>query len=138
MRGERRQLKSMDKLKQVYLDANAVLRYVLHDIDDQHDIVLKSVRTEYCVVPLEVMTEVAFVLEGVYGVPREEMVKLFRKLSQEVVISNTDVFLRALEVFDKSPKLDFVDCLMYGYKIARGADVLTFDKKLNKKLNSEG
>ena len=64
----------MDKFKQVYLDANAVLRYVLHDIDDQYDIVLKSVRTEYCVAPLEVMTEVAFVLEGVYGVPREEMV----------------------------------------------------------------
>lgn len=67
--------------------------------------------------------------------PREKAVESFRKLSGDVVVLNADVFLRALEIYDKSPKLDMVDCLMYGYKLMRGADVLTFDKKLKKRLD---
>ena len=47
---------------------------------------------------------------------------------------NADVFLRALEIFDKTPKLDFVDCLLYGYKAERGVTVITFDKRLRKRL----
>lgn len=40
-----------------------------------------------------------------------------------------------LEVFDKTPKLDFVDCLLYGYQFERGTHVITFDQKLIKQLN---
>ena len=43
----------MDKLKQVYLDANAVLRYLLQDIDEQYRIVYAAVNEKYCVVSLQ-------------------------------------------------------------------------------------
>lgn len=36
--------------------------------------------------------------------------------------------LRSLELFDKTPKLDFVDCLLYGYKMEKNIDIITFDK----------
>mgnify|MGYP002867350495 CR=1 FL=1 len=64
----------MNKSNYVYLDANAVLRYVLEDIEDQHELVKDTIKTEYCVIPLEVITEVAFVLDGVYGVPDRKSV----------------------------------------------------------------
>ena len=47
---------------------------------------------------------------------------------------NDDVLLRALEIFDDVPKLDFVDCLLYGYSVAKDENVFTFDKELDKKI----
>ncbi|MBP3295701.1 MAG: PIN domain-containing protein [Lachnospiraceae bacterium] len=119
----------------VYLDANAILRYVLKDNEEQFNIVKECVNQCCCVAPLEVMAEVAYVLEGVYSVPRNIMIRLFRKLACEVWIINQDVLFRALEIYDDIPKLDFVDCLMYGYHVARNADVLTYDKKMMKRIN---
>lgn len=55
---------------------------------------------------------------------------------KNVVILNADVLLRALEIFDKTPKLDFVDCLLYGYRREKGIDIITFDRKLQKRLES--
>ncbi len=116
------------------LDANAVLRFLLQDIEEQFQQVKNAVRMGKCYVTLEVMAEVCYVLEGLYQVSRKDIVDNFRRLNFDVVILNADVFLRALEIFDEPPKLDFVDCLLYGYEMERGVDVITFDKKLKKKL----
>ena len=56
----------------------------------------------------------------------------------DMIILNVDILLRGLEIFDKSPKLDFVDCLLYGYKMEKGVGVITFDKKLQKRLEMIG
>lgn len=85
---------------------------------------------------LEVMAEVCYVLEGLYQVSRKDIAENFRKMNFDVTILNVDVFLRALEIFDKPPKLDFVDCLLYGYKMERGIDIVTFDKQLQKQLRN--
>ena len=116
------------------LDANAVLRFVLQDNEEQYQQVKDVIRTEKCYVTLEVMAEVCYVLEGLYQVTREDIIENFRKLNFDVVILDADVFLRALEIFGGMPKLDFVDCLLYGYKKERGIDIFTFDKKLKKRL----
>lgn len=116
------------------LDANAVLRFLLQDIEEQFQEVRAVVKRDRCYVTLEVMAEVCYVLEGLYQVSREDIVNNFRKLNFDVTILNVDVFLRALEIFDKPPKLDFVDCLLYGYKMERGIDIVTFDKQLMKQL----
>ena len=62
----------------------------------------------------------------------------FRKLNFDVTILNANVFLRFLKLFDKTPKLDFVDCLLRGYKMKRNIDIVTFDKKLKKRLDEFG
>ena len=117
------------------LDANAVLRFLLQDVEEQFQQVNAVVRAEKCYVTLEVIAEVCYVLEGLYQVSREDIISNFRKLNHDVVILNADVFFRALEIFDKTPKLDFVDCLLYGYQFERGTHVITFDQKLIKRLN---
>lgn len=118
------------------LDANAVLRFLLQDIEEQFQEVRAVVKRDRCYVTLEVMAEVCYVLEGLYQVSREDIVDNFRKLNFDVTILNVDVFLRALEIFNKPPKLDFVDCLLYGYKMERGVDIVTFDKQLMKQLGN--
>ncbi len=92
------------------LDANAVLRFLLQDNEEQFQYVKKVIRNENCYVTLEVLAEVCYVLEGLYQVLREDIISNFRKLNNDVVILNADVLFRALEIFDKAPKLDFVDC----------------------------
>ena len=116
------------------LDANAVLRFLLQDNEEQFQYVKRVIRIENCYVTLEVLAEVCYVLEGLYQVSREDIISNFRKLNNDVVILNADVLFRALEIFDKTPKLDFVDCLLYGYKKEKGVDIITFDRKLQKKL----
>ena len=64
-------------------------------------------------------------LEGLYQVPRDEIADSIRRLNFDVVILNADVLLRALEKFAEIPKLDFVDCLLYGYKVERGIHTLS-------------
>ncbi len=133
MHGERLQLKNMSE-NSCMLDANAVLRFLLQDIDGQFQQVKAIIKTKKCYVTLEVLAEVCYVLEGVYQVSRDDVVRNFRKLNNDVSILNADVLLRALEIYDTIPKLDFVDCLLYGYNRERGIEILTFDKKLKKRI----
>lgn len=118
------------------LDANAILRFLLQDMEEQFRQIQAIVRNKNCYVTLEVLSEVCYVLEGLYQVSREDIICNFRKLNNDVVILNADVLLRALEIFDKTPKLDFVDCLLCGYKMEKGIDIITFDKKLQKRLET--
>lgn len=120
------------------LDANAILRFLLQDMEEQFQYVRTVIRNKNCYITLEVLAEVCYVLEGLYRVSREDIICNFRKLNNDVVILNADVLFRALEIFDKTPKLDFVDCLLYGYKMEKGIDIVTFDKKLQKRLEMIG
>ncbi len=120
------------------LDANAILRFLLQDMEEQFRYVRTVIRNKNCYVTLEVLAEVCYVLEGLYQVSREDIICNFRKLNNDVVILNADVLLRALEIFNKTPKLDFVDCLLYGYKMEKGIDIITFDEKLQKRLEVIG
>lgn len=134
MLGGRQRSKSM-KGNKCLLDANAVLRFLLRDNEEQFMHIRKMIRTKECYVTLEVMAEVCYVLEGLYQVSRQDIISSFRKLNNDIVILYADVLLRALEIFNKTPKLDFVDCLLYGYKKEKRMDIITFDKKLQKRLD---
>lgn len=116
------------------LDANVVLRFLLQDNEEQFRQIRTTIQSKNCYVTLEVLAEVCYVLEGVYQVTREDIASNFRKLNNDVVILNADILLRGLEIFDKTPKLDFVDCLLYGYKWEKGINIITFDKKLQRRL----
>ena len=118
------------------LDSNAVLRYLLCDVERQFAEVKKIINSQVCIVTLEVMAEVVYVLERLYQVPRKDICAIIRKFTREIITSNTDILLRALERFEQSPKMDFVDCLMCGYKTARGYEILTFDRTLKKQLET--
>lgn len=118
------------------LDTNAVLRYLLGDIEQQYHEVEQVIGNRMCIVPLEVIAEAVYVLEKIYRTPRYDIIESFRKFADDVIIPNSDVMLRGMGIFGATPKMDFVDCLMYGYKMARGYDVLTFDRTLRKRLET--
>lgn len=48
------------------LDANAVLRFLLQDNEEQFRQIQTIIRGKNCYVTLEVLAEVCYVLEGVY------------------------------------------------------------------------
>jgi predicted nucleic-acid-binding protein len=80
----------------------------------------------------EVMAEVIYVLEKVYTMPRSEIsegIKVFIEVPN-VETETKEVVLLALETY-ANMKIDFVDCLLYGFKAVCGNDIFTFDKKLN-------
>jgi len=113
------------------IDANAILRYVLYDNEDMakkvNDLILSSKIT----VRYEVMAEVVYVLEKVYAMPRSEIVdgiKVFLDLPN-IETETEKVLQLALETY-ASVKMDFVDCLLYGFNALCGYDIFTFDKKL--------
>ena len=105
-----------------------MLRFLLQDNEEQFQKIKNIIRKKNCYVTLEVLSEVCYVLEELYQVTREDIVSNFRKLNNDVIILNADILFRGLEIFDKTPRLDFVDCLLYGYESEKGIDIITFDQ----------
>lgn len=122
----------------VVLDTNAVLRFILQDIEEMADQVEEQIKSNPCLVPMEVVAEVVYVLNKTYQIPRnsiQEAVLVF--LSNDgVYAAQYSIVVKALEVF-ASTKFDFVDCAMAGY-LLHGHDIFTFDKKLKRYLHGLG
>ena len=84
-------------------------------------------------VPVEVLCEVVYVLNGHYKIDRKNVsskLKQFFELTQ-CTLSNRDAILKGLEYFGKL-KLDFVDCLLAGYANIEKDEIFTFDDDLQK------
>ena len=117
------------------LDANAILRYLLNDIEDQAAEVADAIR-EGAMTTTEVIAEVVYVLSGYYGQPRSEVSWNIHCILLDIRVENVKVLRYAMGVFNMT-SLDFVDCMMIAYHHVMGMDVLTFDKKLNSTLSKE-
>ena len=117
------------------LDANAILRYLLNDIEEQAAIVADAVREGAATTP-EVIAEVVYVLTGVYGLPRSDVSWFVHCVLLDIQVENVKALRYAMGVFNMT-SLDFVDCLMVAYHKVLGLDILTFDRKLNSTLAKE-
>ncbi len=114
------------------VDANVVLRYLLHDDETLHSEAERAIKAGAFLLP-EVLAEVVYVLLGVYSVPRDELSLQLRRFIDEIQCDHPEVLRTALELFGAS-KLDFVDCLLAAYNSQLGDVVVSFDRKLNKTL----
>ena len=117
------------------VDANIVLRYVL---DDHEELSMKArqiIDENVVDVPIEVLCEVVFVLSSVYKVGRKEIEVQLRGLFEDTAceLPHREAVLKGLALFAEN-NLDFVDCILAGYKSAESAEAYTFDKKLQKLL----
>ena len=117
------------------LDANAILRYLLKDMEEQASEVADAVREGAMTTP-EVIAEVVYVLTGVYGLTRSDVSWYIHCTLLDIRVDNTRALRYAIGVFNQT-SLDFVDCLMVAYHKVLGMDILTFDKKLNHTLERE-
>ena len=120
------------------LDANAILRCILQDNEEAATLVDDQMSRNECLIPLEVVAEIVFVLLKVYSLNRHEIERSVSVIikHKNVRVPHKRVAEMALRYFGET-KLDFVDCLMIGYAFAEGHQIFTFDKKLKKLLSSE-
>lgn len=114
----------MEKL----LDANAVLRYLFEDIQEQSDCVAETIEAG-AEVTVEVLAECVYVLSGVYHVSRSDIAESLGILLDEVTCRRKRVAAAALGLYSGS-SFDFVDCVLAAEVSENGRKALTFDKKL--------
>ena len=114
--------------KPVLLDANAALRYLLEDNDEQTEEVCRAVASG-AEVTLEVLAECVYVLSYVYEVPRSRVAESLGLLLDDVACRRRGIALAALGLWSGST-YDFADCVLAAEHSELGRDVLTFDRKL--------
>jgi predicted nucleic-acid-binding protein len=118
-----------------FVDANIVLRYILGDHEELSEKAKENLEYEELEMPFEVIAEVVYVLEGVYGSGRSEIQAGVLGLLKypNIRTSDEEVLKQAFQIFSEK-NLDFVDALLVGYHNVRKAKVFSFDKKMNKLL----
>ena len=112
----------------VLVDANVILRYLMNDVPDQAQVAREAIESG-AATSIEVIAEVVYVLQGVYGVPRETVAQTLYDLCSRMTCDRLDVLLVALDAY-RETGLDFVDCVLLATARLGKAEVLTFDKKL--------
>ena len=104
------------------VDTNYLLRYII---------------AEGAATRLESIPEVIYVLTGFYGVGRKEASSAVAKLLQDVDVPEKETIIAALKLYGES-RLDYEDCIYIAVSKRDGERVLTFDKKINAKMNRMG
>lgn len=119
-------------------DTNYVLRSIIMDVPDEGRTALNILNHNKVYVPNEVLAEAVFVMSRFYNIDRNEIFAVMTDFLniRNIVVDNKDTLLKAFAYFS-STSLDFVDCLMYAYRVVEGYEVCTFDKKLNRLIKRE-
>jgi len=119
------------------IDANVVLRYLLADVPALFTRSEQILENEAVYLPFEVLAEVVYVLDKVYAVSRAEISAALTNLLKYPTVStyNAEVVIFGLKTYSDS-SLDIVDSLLCGYRSVQGAEIVSFDKQLNKRLGT--
>lgn len=115
------------------LDTNVILRFLLGDIPHQSARALAAVAADDAYVTDVVVTETVFVLEKVFGAPRDTISLSMRSLlALPNLTSSATLFREVFDLYEARLSLSIVDC--YAAIEARIWDnsLLTFDKNLLK------
>ena len=116
------------------LDTNVLLRYILNDNEEMSRIASELIDGTVYTVP-EVLAEMAYVLAKVYKANRADIATFLSAIVNDVDVEPAHVVEKAIEVY-RDNNLDFMDCMLVAYNKVEGTKVFTFDKKMNKLLDS--
>lgn len=124
--------------KQVFLDSNFILRFLLRDHEDHYQkavIQIKKVQAidGIMIIPHFILAEVIYVFEKVYQMDRVEFIPLLVDLlkSNHVVCENTSAVIEALDAYQRL-NYDFADILLFSLANSEDSLVISFDKDLDK------
>jgi predicted nucleic-acid-binding protein len=108
---------------------------MLQDNMEQAKLAEEQIQQNNFLIPIEVITEIVYVLRKVYNIENEVIGQIVNDILnlQNAVIPHKQVVELALRVYVQT-KLDFVDCILVGYAKKEGHKIISFDKKLNKYL----
>lgn len=104
----------------LYLDANVILRYLLQDCEQFIAQSKEYVENNKAYIRNEVFAEVVYVLNKTYQVPKNEIANILKELLSLNTIN-----------------IDFVDNLLCDYSKLLKINVVSFDKKLNKCMETD-
>ena len=119
------------------IDTNIVLRYILGDNEDLSAEARRIIEGNAVNIPIEILCEVIYVLSSVYKIDRKVIKDELKNFLEnpDCVMPHKDVALIALDFYAETG-LDYVDCMLAGYKAVNRYNIATFDKKLNKLLDT--
>ena len=116
------------------IDTNVILRFILNDNNEMAKCAAEVIASGAYTKP-EVIAEVVYVLKSVYSTPKDKIASIVCGLSDIIQIENSDCVIYAINLFS-NVSLDFVDCLLIAYHKINGENIFSFDKKLNKHLDT--
>jgi predicted nucleic-acid-binding protein len=120
----------------VIFDTNAILRYILQDNASMADAVEEEIALNNCLLPMEVIAEMVYVLSKVYKIERNTIAKTIEGIMRinHILVYYPKVVSFAIRTY-ASTNLDFIDCLLVGYAKSENHTIYTFDKELKKQLS---
>jgi predicted nucleic acid-binding protein len=134
-------------------DTNAILRFLLNDIEAQALAAKAKIASGGCMIPVEVIPEIVYVLSGPYGLPRTTIADKIEELCalSDDLVEKRHIVSYAVQLFaannklvpsteersDEGSPLDIVDCLLAGYHKRADNAVFTFDQDLKKQLEKQ-
>lgn len=121
-----------------HLDANAFLRYLLNDIPAQAEAARDVIDSGAAILTNEVLAEIVYVLDKVYGLTRQKIADALEGVVKEVQCEDRELVLGALSAYRVNRKLDIVDSILAARHRLRQIEVLTFDKDLLKQMEKDG
>jgi predicted nucleic-acid-binding protein len=121
----------------LYLDTNIILRYLLEDCEQFIEQSKEYIENNNVYIKNEVLAEVVYVLNKTYKVPKNLVNTTVKEFitNDNVVVDSLEVIMSALEIFE-TKNIDFVDSLLCAYNKLLKYQVVSFDKKLNKCMES--
>lgn len=131
-------------MKQVIVDTNALLRFLLNDIPQQKKEVEKLLwqakqnKRTIRILPI-VIFEIDFTLRKYYQFGKEKLIDKLESIvgTDYMQVEQKEVFLEALKLY-RVTNISFVDCFLLLQAESRGAELFTFDKKLIKLSKQQG
>lgn len=125
------------------VDTNVFLRLILNDIPKQADKAEKLLKQAKAheinlTVPQIVIFEIEYALTKYYGFPKDQVLDKLTSIvsAKYLTCQNREIFNKAIE-FYKGINLSLVDCFLAAYADKIEGKTFSFDKNLNKLLNSK-
>ena len=120
-------------MNKILVDTNVILRYLLDDNEEMALLAEQVIEGGAWTTP-EVLAETTYVLEDVYGFPREKVSEALNIVFIHVEARPFEIVKRAIGEYEKTD-LDFVDCMMVAYGAKGKERACTFDKGVNRRLS---
>ncbi len=123
-------------MKQVIVDTNALLRFLLNDIPQQKKAVEKLLqqakknKITLCILPI-VIFEIDFTLRKYYKFDKDKVIDKLESIvgTTYMQVEQKEIFLESLKLY-RAINISFVDCFLLLQAESRNAEIFTFDKKL--------